>query len=333
MASWRNLSPDEQAFLAMVQREAKKKNLDLLAFVSGAAQTSSAEDKRVSLKSAVDELSRAKLASGRRRRYVEHFEMCLRRFMKGREGALVHRVTEAEIDLFLNGIPKGSQRNWRQILSTFFNFARRRGWIEKNPCSHLESVRYVPTPPRVFSVAELRKCLDWFLRNPKGLAWFALTTFAGLRPEEAAATTWKHVHFKEGLIIVDSQTSKVAQRRIVYASATAFAWLRKAKQLKAKLPLNLPARRRLYLALRKVLNWKEWPKDITRHSAASYWLAECGSAEKVAGQLGHSIDQFHRHYKALVTREEAKRFWSVLPTKSLLKKAGKQSTGGSRGIK
>ena len=59
----------------------------------------------------------------------------------------------------------------------------------------------------------------------------------------------------------------------------------------------------------------QWPNDVTQHRAAYYWLAECGSAEKVATMLGRSIDQFHLHYKALVTKKEAERFWVMTPSR------------------
>jgi integrase len=55
---------------------------------------------------------------------------------------------------------------------------------------------------------------------------------------------------------------------------------------------------------------------VTRHTAASYWLAETGSTTQVAEALGHSEDVLRRNYMALVTKAEAQEFWQLLPPES-----------------
>lgn len=52
---------------------------------------------------------------------------------------------------------------------------------------------------------------------------------------------------------------------------------------------------------------------MTRHTAASYWLALDGNPVAVAEQLGHSVTELKTHYRALVTRAVAERFWSLIP--------------------
>lgn len=163
-------------------------------------------------------------------------------------------------------------------------------------------------PPQVFSVAVVRSCLKWLRSSrPKVLAWFVLSTFCGLRPEEAEKTTAADIHFGEGFIKVEAQTTKVRQRRVVYPKAEAMALL---KSCKVK-PVTAQNRRRAIRALREHLNWKAWPKDITRHTAASYWLADCESTASVAKSLGNSESILLKHYAAVVTREQAKEFWKA----------------------
>ena len=50
---------------------------------------------------------------------------------------------------------------------------------------------------------------------------------------------------------------------------------------------------------------------VRRHSAASYWLADCGSAATVATALGHSDSVLKKHYMALVTKADAEKFWKL----------------------
>ena len=147
----------------------------------------------------------------------------------------------------------------------------------------------------------------------RAFGWFVLTTFAGLRPEEAEKTSWKEIDFQEGWIRVEAQTTKVRQRRVVYPHATALLWLQRAKERSAELPIARQPRRRAIRGLRNLLGFAKWPKDVTRHSAATYWLAETGNAAQIASALGHSENVLRKNYMALVTKNEAQEFWQLKP--------------------
>ena len=67
------------------------------------------------------------------------------------------------------------------------------------------------------------------------------------------------------------------------------------------------------LKLRAVLGWSEWKQDVTRHTAASMHLAKTGAVEKTAFALGTSENNLRNHYMALVTKEEAEKFWVLAP--------------------
>jgi integrase len=54
-------------------------------------------------------------------------------------------------------------------------------------------------------------------------------------------------------------------------------------------------------------------KDITRHTAASYWLAGEGETVRhVAKMLGHSEAVCESRYKAVKTQKEAAEFWKAV---------------------
>lgn len=67
------------------------------------------------------------------------------------------------------------------------------------------------------------------------------------------------------------------------------------------------------MSLRGLLGLAEWPKDATRHSAGTYWLAINGNPLHMAEQLGHSVSELTSSYRALVTRTDAERFWAIAP--------------------
>jgi integrase len=271
-----------------------------------------------SLGAVVEELLAAKRAAGRSPRYTDSLRLILGQFTKGRESLPVAEISVVEIDRWLESKNPAGRATFRARLSTLFGFAVRRQYRPDNPCDAIETPTVRGGAPAIFTVRQTAKCLAALRRYaPRGLAWFVLTTFCGLRPEEAERTTWNAVQIDNGEahVRVDAQTSKVRQRRIVTPHPAAVAWLTIAREIGSELPLPRHARRRTIRRLRAVLGWPSWPKDVTRHTAASYWLAFDGNPIQVSEQLGHSVAQLKTHYKALVTRAEAERFFRLVPAR------------------
>ena len=50
-----------------------------------------------------------------------------------------------------------------------------------------------------------------------------------------------------------------------------------------------------------------------RHSFASYSIALCNDAGRVAGELGNSAAVVHKHYRELVKPADAKQWFTVKP--------------------
>ena len=171
----------------------------------------------------------------------------------------------------------------------------------------------VRSTPYVFSVEQVELCLNWFRDNPRAFAWFVLSCLAGLRPEESDRTEWSAIDWHEKLIRVEGQTSKTGQRRIVYPHGMVFEWLSLARALKSELPIDRHRRMDALLPLRKVLAISRWPQDATRHTAASYLVAESSNLHEVAQALGHSETMLRKHYLARVSKVDAERFWNLRP--------------------
>ena len=56
-----------------------------------------------------------------------------------------------------------------------------------------------------------------------------------------------------------------------------------------------------------------WPKNGLRHSYASYRLAQCQDAAKVALEMGNSPSMIFRHYRELVMPQDASAWWNICP--------------------
>lgn len=259
------------------------------------------------LETVVAELIAAKTKAGRATQYLTSLRLLLLGFVAGRETLAVAAITVHDVERFLDSKRLAYRSTLRARLSTLFNFCVRRGYLAANPCAQLEAVTYLKPPPRIFTPSEVGKCLGWLREHPRAMGWFVLTTCYGLRPEEAEKTAEAKINFKTGVVIVDEQTTKVRQRRVVERPhRRAHALLRLARRAGAEFPITRQLRRRTVRRLRKVLGWAAWPKDVTRHTAASCWLALTRNADLVAESLGHSVKVLKRDYKALVTPEELK---------------------------
>lgn len=312
--AWLALPASERQRLVQVHHEAKELGVDLAELLADWKRSPRFTGSSPALEHAITELLNAKSASGRSARYAESLSIPLRQFARGRERMPIASIGVRDVEGFLNSKRTHSRPTVRARLSTLFRFAVRQGYRADNPCDRLESVKVVKAPFAILTVGQTKKCLDWLdAKESRAFGWFVLTSFAGLRPEEAEKSSWDHINFDEGWICVEAQTTKVRQRRVVYPHPTAMAWLGHAKTRGAELPLHRQARRRAIRMLRTLLGFRHWPKNVTRHTAASYWLADTGGAAQVAEALGHSDDTLRKHYLALVTKAQAQEFWQLRP--------------------
>lgn len=328
-ADWRNASPAEQADVLAVWRSAKEHGTtlprvwaDWLAGHRGAA----ADCPTVGV--AMKDFLQVKTSAQRSERYMKSLKSALKLFAAGREAVKLSTVTPSTVVDWLGACPVKARASYLSRLSTFFAWAVRHEHIRRNPCERVELPRQVRGTPPIFTIRQAARVLAWARRqSPRAVPALVLSMLAGLRPEEALRTDWKAIDLEAGLIRVEAQTSKVRQRRVVYPMPSAVAWLRWAKDNGGELPFPRMGWTRLIRRLRVLLKLDRWPQDITRHTAASYWLAVEGNAYTLAEALGHSPAILKTHYRALVTRQEAERFWRMMPTGPERRAAASGSAG------
>lgn len=56
-----------------------------------------------------------------------------------------------------------------------------------------------------------------------------------------------------------------------------------------------------------------WHQDVLRHTYASMRIAAGDSVNQVADDMGNSPKMLLTHYRELVTKEEAQKFWGLRP--------------------
>ena len=242
---------------------------------------------------------------------LELLRPCLRRFMFSLGERAVHSVDVHDVEEYLErlgGSPK-SQVTWISQLAGFFSWARVRGYCNQNPCEHVAKPIVIRGTPEILTVDQCQALMDSALAHrPKMVPMIALCLFGGLRTGEAKATPWSRLSIEAGHIIVDESTAKTRRRRIVPMSENLKQWL--------LLGGDLPREGRVdydVTLVRQLAGISNWPRNVMRHSFCSYHLAMHGSASQTALAAGHSEVMLFRHYRELVTLDDAKKFWSITP--------------------
>src|SRR4029450_6407680 len=58
----------------------------------------------------------------------------------------------------------------------------------------------------------------------------------------------------------------------------------------------------------------EWPNNVLRHSYATYRLAQCQDAARVALEMGNSPQVLFRNYRELADEQDAAAWFGIVPT-------------------
>jgi len=255
----------------------------------------------------IAELIAAKRAGNRREVYLKSLSHYLTRFARNRELVPVADVTTEDIEAWLIQFPLPySRQTWLNRISTLFSFAVRRGHCDKNPCDRIERVTIDRKPPKILTPAEA----ETLLRMVPNVCrpYLILGMFAGIRPDELMRLAWDDVDLETKTVKVDGKTRR---RRIVPLELKTVALLAACPLRRGSIAPSAGVVRSFKRAARAVLGWLAWPKDVLRHTAASYLLAAHKDAGKVALWLGNSEKILMSHYHEPVRNDDSGRFWGL----------------------
>ena len=208
-------------------------------------------------------------------------------------------------------------RNWKRStiegvlakIGPFLNWCIRESYCINNPLKYIILPKEDDTQPCIFSPAQVSDLMTTATsRKPEMVPYLSLGIFAGVRPEELMRLDWEDIT-NHG-VSINGHKAKTRQRRLITVSENLKGWL----SLGGDLPPS--SRRRRLEALREEAG-VPWGHDIMRHTFASYHLAYHGSPDRTAHELGHRNTQMlYRHYRQVVTREDAEKFWAIWPQPS-----------------
>ena len=279
----------------------------------------------VSFSALREEYWAAKKKDGKSDHYLSDIKIRLGIFGTDFDKRPVATIESREIDDWLRQLEMSatSRVNFRKILHTAFAFAVMRGYAPENPVTKTTKIKPDVSQPGILAPVEMEALLK--NADPRVVPSLVISAFAGIRDAEVGRMTWRHVDLVGGYIKIGSDIAKIPSRRLVPVSENLRAWLAPYAR---KVGAIQPVRRTFYklvVAARKAAvaqlalvgdeapNLKRWPHNALRHSFSSYRLALVANAPQVAEEGGHSVQTMKKHYRELVTPNEAAKWFAVMP--------------------
>jgi integrase len=216
-----------------------------------------------------------------------------------------------------------TKENMLRQIASLFNFARRLKYAPADlalELSEIPSPRKQHTPIGIYTPDEIATILG--TADAAIVPALAIAAFAGLRLAEVSRLDWSAVHLSAKLIVVGTEITKTAARRLVPIGDNLSAWLAPharregrvnpcPEELRGNVGHALGLRFQRAASRAKVA----WKRNGLRHSYISYRVAMLKDVASVALECGNSPQVIFSNYRALATDAEAKAFFSILPPK------------------
>ena len=254
----------------------------------------------------------------------------------------VAAVTRGDLEKWMEGKTGQTWDTYRRTARALLQYATEEKLADYNVAAALRPVRAdekLPVPFTVAAVSDILRTAEKYA--PEVVPVLAVQFFCGLRPTEALGLRWEHVDFKSKTIRVLPETSKVRRTRIVSPiSAAALAWLAPYRKTRGPIGITTPSQQSYFMHRKPcgpdyvqkgvpiaerqpdqrpkgllAAAGVDWIQDGPRKTFASAHYALHGDAAKLASILGHTggHDVLFRHYRGLMTKAEARRFFAIRP--------------------
>ena len=286
-----------------------------LASVAAAVRFYKVKHKAITSKTVAEvvaELLALKKSRGVSERYLEDLKFRLEKFAAAFKCS-IGSVTTAAVQAWLDGqkLSTQSYNNNRRVAHLLCAFAVSRSYAHDNPVASVDRVKISNGDCEVFTPDEAAKLLA---SAPEDfLPCLALGLFAGIRSAELERLKWQDIDLKARHIVVGKSAAKTASRRIVPVAENLALWLAPYAGRQG----NVWPEGRICFHKRQQATAKAagvpWKRNAMRHSFASYSIALCNDAGRVAGELGNSAAVVHKHYRELVKPADAERWFAVKP--------------------
>lgn len=213
--------------------------------------------------------------------------------------------------------PKNTPKTYNYhlgLLKALFEFAKLKKYLSPD----WDELSLVARPSHSAKEIEIFKPVElarfFTLCSDRFTPLVAIGAFAGLRVSEILRLDWAQVGVNGGkLIEVKAKNAKTRQRRFVTMTENLKAWLAPFKKEAGPLwPLTYESYAALFT---RHCDWIgiEWKQNGLRHSFISYLVAKTEDIAATSLQAGNTPAVIIKHYRQLVTKEDAAKFFSITP--------------------
>jgi len=252
--------------------------------------------------------------------YAANVAMWLREFAKTLSGLAVSDLAKQHLNTYIgafNKLSAKSRNDRRAVVKMFLGWSVRRDYLMAHhrllEADQMSPEKVDASEIDFYRPTELKSMLQ--SADDDGLrAVIALNGLAGLRVEEIMRLQWKDVWHVKGHIHVSAAIAKGRCRRLVEMCPALLEWL--APFRKAEGPvwsLSVDAYHEALIALRERLNIPA-RKNGLRHGYVTFHFGLYANENLTAALAGNSPAMIHLHYRGLATRNEAKKWFGVVPT-------------------
>jgi len=226
----------------------------------------------------------------------------------------IGQVTHGQLETWLRSRAGSlrSRNNYRGLIVTLWRFARQRGYLLRDRATEADMLPRAKdngTEIEVFRPADFSKLIA--KADATVVPFLAIGAFTGLRHAELLRLEWEDVRFDQGFVEVKAKKAKTAQRRLVPIQPNLQAWLAPYRAHTGPVCVWSRIGRKASVLAREM--GIRWPNNGLRHSYATYRLAHCQDAAKVALEMGNTPSMIFRHYRELVTPKDAAAWWNISP--------------------
>ena len=166
-----------------------------------------------------------KVADGAKKPTIQELQCRTNHFCAAFGDRHIATVTQTDITDWLrtNFVNPVTRNNTRKVVVNLFNFAVNIRYAAENPASKIKKVNEGGGEVRILTPTQVENLLK--VSEPAILPYFAIAAFAGIRPEELLKMKWEDVLWKQGIIRVREDVSKVKRKRNVPIETNLVGWL------------------------------------------------------------------------------------------------------------
>ncbi len=332
---------------AFVGRDGKTPTLSDAVAVYIREERLAESDKKVG--QAVRECLSAKRKEGKGLRYLQQFEINLRKFTKRFGDRPLGSVKDYEIEKWLDDQYKGgkglaptTRNNLLTYVIAFYSWCVEEGRTAQHPATRIKYLKLrrhsdddssqgrLLTPDQLKVI--LAECPDEFRPT------LCLLAFAGVRCAEMARLRWTHLKNDSTTLFLNRGITKTDEGRSTPIPKAVARYLEKhrpeegddgfifkgcrddavknmSEAEEARRDVNRVTRLnvRLNRLKKSVRKHFPWPSNALRASALSYRVQLTGSTDRTAEEMGNSKTILKRTYQELTTEAEAKEWFATDP--------------------